>query len=66
MAAAPSPRGHIFGVKQCVHSALNTRGNKRTAAQLAEFTALIFAQGILQNLVGYMEKRKGKETALSH
>ncbi|RZI40386.1 chromosome partitioning protein ParB [Herbaspirillum sp. HC18] len=51
-----------FPLSQLVHSPLNVRTRKRSPESLEELAALIYSQSILQNLIGYLEKRKGKET----
>lgn len=57
--------GEIYMVphNECVRSVLNARKRqKHTPDEIAELAELIRGQGVLQNLIGYQEKKKGKDT----
>lgn len=60
--AADAGDVRIFPFSKLVRSKLNVRKKQSSAESLAPLAALIKSQGILQNLIGYMQKKKGKET----
>jgi ParB family transcriptional regulator, chromosome partitioning protein len=63
---AKEPQGEIikYPHNQCVISILNKRTVPHTDEEIEKLAALILPHGVAQNLIGFRQKRKGRETGI--